>query len=64
MSDGQGGWQSSARRVAATVFVVALALYFAAHLLESVAGVLIILVVIGLIVAGVVVAVRAKRSRW
>ncbi len=64
MSDGEGGWQSSARRVAATVFLVAVALYFAAHLLESVATALIILAVVGLVVMGVVVAVRARRSRW
>jgi hypothetical protein len=46
------------------VFLVAFALYFAAHLLESVATALIILAVVGLVVMSVVVAVRARRSRW
>jgi hypothetical protein len=46
------------------VFLVAVALYFTAHLLESVATALIILAVVGLVVMGVVVAVRARRSRW
>lgn len=64
MSDGQGGWQASARRVAATVFLVAVALYFAAHLIESVGSDLIIMAFVGVVVAGVVVAVRVKRSRW
>jgi hypothetical protein len=54
----------SARRLAATVFLVAVALYFAMHLLESVASTLIIVAVVGLVVMGVVVAVRARRSRW
>ena len=64
MSDGQGGWEMSARRLAATVFLVAVALYFAMHLLESVASALIIVALVGLVVMGVVVAVRARRSRW
>jgi len=64
MTEGPRNWQATLRAASVTVLFVALALYFAMHLLESVANVLIILAVVGAVVAGVVVAVRARRSRW
>lgn len=64
MTEPSGNFESWMKSLALTIVGVALALYLAVHLIESIAGPL---VVIGLVavVAGIVVAViQARRSRW
>jgi hypothetical protein len=57
-------WQSSARGIATTVVVIAVALYFAVHLIESIATPLIVISAAIVVVIGAVAVVRARRSRW
>jgi hypothetical protein len=64
MAEAPRNWQSNLRGVAVTVLFVALALFFAVRLLESVAVGLIILATAAALIAGIVVVVRARRSRW
>ena len=59
-----GNWQSSLKKFAATVLLVAIGLYIAAHLILAVAPVLIVIGLIGVgFYAGVLIA-RHRRSRW
>jgi len=58
------GWQTTARGLATTVLLVAIALYIAVRLIEAVAEVLIGLAVAGAFVYVVVLIVRYRRSRW
>jgi hypothetical protein len=59
-----GGWSERARRLAATVLIVAFALWFAASILRAIASVLILVAVLGgTAYVGVLVA-RYRRSRW
>ena len=64
MADMPGGFQARAKALAATVLVVALALYVAVRLLESIATPLIVLSAIALVIVGVVLFVRMRRSHW
>jgi len=64
MADFPGGFQARAKSLAATVLVVAFALYLAVRLVESIATPLIVLSAISLLTVGVVLIVRMKRSRW
>ena len=64
MADSPHNWQSSARGLATTVFIVAVALFFAVRLLESIATALVVIAVIVALALGAVALVRARRSRW
>jgi len=64
MADFPGGFQSRAKALAATVFIVAIALYVAVRLLESIAIPLLVLSTIALVILGAVLFVRMRRSRW
>jgi len=57
-------WQSSAKGVAATALVVAIALYIAVHLIEAVAPVLIGIGVVLAIAYAAVIVGRRRRSHW
>lgn len=59
-----GNWQSSARGLAATVLLVAIALYLAVHLIDAVATVLVVIAAIGALGYVVVIVARHRRSRW
>lgn len=57
-------WQVRARRFAATVFLVTIALYVAIGLLRSILPALIVASVVVGIIAAISAAVRARRARW
>ena len=57
-------WQTTARGLATTVLLVAIALYIAVRLIEAVAEVLIGLTAAGAFAYVVVIIVRYRRSRW
>jgi hypothetical protein len=57
-------WQTSAKRIATTALVVAIALYLAVRLIEAVAAVLIILAAIGAMGYVIMLVARHWRSRW
>ena len=59
-----GNWQSSARGVAATVLLVAIALYLAVRLIDAVATVLVVIAAIAALGYIVVLVARYRRSRW
>jgi hypothetical protein len=58
------GWQTTARGVATTVLLVAIALYVAVRLIEAVAQVLIALAAAGAFAFVVALIVHYRRSRW
>lgn len=64
MAEPPRNWQSSARGLATTVFIVAIALFFAVRLLESIATALVVIAVIVALALGAVALVRARKSRW
>ena len=64
MADSPHNWQASARGIATTVFLLAVAVYFAVHLIESIATPLITICAVIVVVVGAVAIVRARKSRW
>lgn len=57
-------WKTSAKSLAATALLVAIGLYLAVRLIESVATVLIVLAAGAAVSYIVVLIVRYRRSRW
>jgi uncharacterized membrane protein len=64
MGPDPSNWHASARRLAMTALVVAIALYLAIHLIEAVATVLVILGAIGALAYVLLQVARHRRSRW
>ena len=64
MADSPHNWQASARGIATTIFVITVAVYFAVHIIESIATALIVISAVIAVVVGTVALVRARRSRW
>ena len=57
-------WQTTARGLAATVLLVAIALYLAVRLIEAVASVLIVLAAAVAFIYVAFTFVRYRRTRW
>jgi len=61
---GQKDWSSKVTRIAVTTMTVAIAIYIAARLIESVAPILIICIGAGSVAYTLALATRHKRDRW
>lgn len=64
MNGGNADWQARARRLAATVLILAFAAYVAVNVLRQILPFLIVSVVAIAVVGLIVAAVRARRHRW
>ena len=64
MNGGAPDWQSRARRFAATVLIVAVALYVAVEVLREVLPFLVISATVIGVVGLIVAAVQARRRQW
>ena len=64
MSDPSSNWQGRAKGLAFTFFAMAVALYFAARLIEAVFPVLIVLTIAGLVLSVALHTYRTRQSGW
>jgi len=61
---GQKDWSSKVTRIALTTMTMAIAIYIAARLIESVAPILIICIGVGAVAYTLALVARHKRNRW
>jgi hypothetical protein len=64
VNGGGPDWQVRARRLAATVLIVAIAAYMAVNVLHQILPFLILSAVVIAVVAVIVAAVQTRRHRW
>jgi Na+(H+)/acetate symporter ActP len=62
--DSSTNWREKGSRLAFSLLAAAVALYFAARLIEAVAPVLIVLTIAGLVLSAAWHIHRARRSGW